>query len=238
MTNVVRLFITQFHFLIVAYALYGIYEGYTLHQAQLQDLLNQKDPINTQIGQQKKKLRDIEDFKKNLISSKKRVRELAVQIEEIQKRLPNTISDTELLGTIREDLDLLRIMDAKLNPQAEKEEGFYFSKEYKLQGEGTYLQILVFFERLLFKERLLNVKDLKMVKQKKMQKGEYQFVDFETTIEAYRYNPKYLDVSDLKETEEEKKEKEKKEKKENEVNEVEETKLDNKKKSQYEKNFS
>jgi hypothetical protein len=82
--------------------------------------------------------------------------------------------------------------------------GFYFAKDYKFTGTGTFLQFLILMEKLevmASNDRILNVKSLSLSVTDRLaendKKSRFQLLNFEAKIESFRYNPNY-DVREQK----------------------------------------
>lgn len=171
---------------------YGGWEAFTLYETFQTDLigLESQIPIITRKikkGQKEKKqirayLRDIEEAKSN-------IELVAKEVESLQKKLPDSIKDTENLGLIKQIAEGLNIKNIFLSPGIEENKGFYFTKRYEFTATGTYLQFLIFFEKVGASERLLNIKTIDIKKSQSRQRGRFQLVNAKVIVEAYRYNP-------------------------------------------------
>ena len=93
---------------------------------------------------------------------RKRIDEVNDQIVLVQRQLPESLVDTDILDTFSKQANILNIKDAKFSPASEKIEGFFVSKQYRMSAKGTHLQFLVFFERLKKLSRIYNVENLKI----------------------------------------------------------------------------
>lgn len=182
----------------VAWSIFGIYEQKT----EAIEMAKQSiPPVEQKIKRSKKKIQEIETFKKNLSQSKERVKEVVKQIEKVQKQLPADVNDTvvqELIGRIA---NRLRVKDPSPSPGSEVIQGFYFTKEYNFTGIGTYLQHLIFFENLGKAERILNVKRLSLEMDNNSIGSRFPIVKLSTTVESYRYNANYKEKSVVNEIE-------------------------------------
>jgi len=147
--------------------------------------------LRKRIKKKKKENLDATEYRKNLKTSIIRVQEIVKEIGEVQRKLPNTISDPEILDLFSREAKEVNLQNLNLNPIKEDNRGFYFAKQYEMKGTGTYLQLLIFFENIKDHVRLINVKSLKMLKSKEKRKGRFQLVEMEAVMEAFRYNPAY-----------------------------------------------
>ena len=187
--------VKNLHWFIIAYVAWGIFGIYEEKMAMLENVKNAIPPIQTKIAQGKKKISEIETFKKNLTQSKERVEEVVKQIEKAQKQLPSDVNDTEvqeLLGGIASGI---RMKDPSPTPGKENNLGFYFAKEYEFKGVGTFIQHLIFFENLEKADRILNVKNVAMKLDESSIKSRFPIVMLQTLVESFRYNTAYREKS-------------------------------------------
>lgn len=186
-----KFIISKLHYLIIFYIAFTVYEKMEAHNKQLEDILSQKDMFNSKIIASKKKIKQAKSFVKDLEASRNQVKEVARQIEVVQKQLPNEANDTEILGMLSRDSEALKMRDIVMTPKGEQLKDFYFVKEYSMTAIGTYLQGLIFFERLNNLDRLINVNAVKIETIESKKGGRYQLVKMDYDMEVYRYNPAY-----------------------------------------------
>lgn len=196
-----ELLIKNIHWLIIFYAGNNLFMLYEEKQEQLDSVLVQTPVIAAKIKKEEKKLVQIEEFKKNLNETKKRVKEVVSQIEKVQKQLPSDVNDAEvqtLLGSIG---DKLRVQNQKQSPGREVNNGFYFAKDYNYSARGTFIQSIIFFENLEKAERILNVKSFNIKAINERVRSRFQIVDFQVLVESFRYNKGYRERDGIKEIE-------------------------------------
>jgi Tfp pilus assembly protein PilO len=75
----------------------------------------------------------------------------------------------------------------------------FFVKKYEMRGYGTFLQFMVFFEKIAENERLLNINEIKLERRAGGQRGRFQVIDAQVIVEAYRYNPSHKEDRGFKE---------------------------------------
>ena len=183
--------IANLHVIIVLYALYGLYIAYDDHSVQMAAFEEQIPPMQSEIETVKKKLKEIDEFKKESEASKVRVEQVAKNIESVQRQLPAETNEGQILNFFNGEAKILNIRDVFISAGSENSSQLTIGKEFKVKAEGTYLQFAVFFERIGTADRIYNVKDLKLVTGKGVQKGRFPIISMESTIEAYRFNPSF-----------------------------------------------
>lgn len=182
---------------------YGAFEAWTIyqeHEEAMVQLESSIPQIQGQINRAKKEKKQIAGYRRDIEQAKKNIELVAQEVEKLQKKLPESIKDAENLNLIRNIATDINIKNIFLSPGIEENKGFYFTKRYQVQGTGTYLQFLIFFEKIGASERLLNVREVKFKRSEEKQRGRFQLTNGTITIEAYRYNPNHKEdrgISDI-----------------------------------------
>lgn len=196
-----EMLVKNIHWFIITYALLGLFTIFEEKTEEIENAKNSIPPIESKIIRSKKKIAEIKKFKKNLEQSKERVQEVVKQIEKVQKQLPSNVNDTEVQALISNIAQGLRVREPRATPGIEKNAGFYYEKEYKFEGTGTFLQFLIFFENLEKAERILNVKSVGMKLAEDSKTSRFPIVNIEATVESFRYNNAYKEKSLVNEIE-------------------------------------
>lgn len=174
--------------------IYFLYESWALYDkfAKEEESINTQIPtLEAQIKTNTKKKKELKKYFEDIEGTKKRIEKVAQEVEALQKKFPDKISDTENLGLLRDIAESINIKNVFLSPGDETLKGFYFSKAYNFKASGTFLQFLIFLEKVSKSERILNIRNIDLVKSNEKQKGRFQLINAEIVIEAYRYNPNY-----------------------------------------------
>ena len=87
----------------------------------------------------------------------------------------------------------------------EENKGFYFIKTYEVNASATYLQTLMFLEKIAEDVRLINILAINFEQLKIKQRSRHKLLNTTFRIMAYRYNKNFQE--ELKKKEEEKKKK-------------------------------
>lgn len=191
MKDLVNKLIANAHFLILLWGIYGVYTSWEAHTLQLEGLNAQIVQLDDEMAQNQKRLKEIQEFVKKADEYKVRVEEVAKNIEAVQKQLPADINDSQIIAFFQNEISGLNIKDASITPGRSDNSTYFISKEYKLQGRGTFLQFLIFFERIGTADRIYNIKNLKLTTGSEPQRGRFQMVTGEGVIQAFRYNPDF-----------------------------------------------
>jgi Tfp pilus assembly protein PilO len=191
MKELVNKLISSLHYFILLYGLYGAWVMYDEHAVQLQEIVDRNTGLDEDIERTQRKVKEIQEFSKKTDIYKLRVEEVAKSIETVQKQLPAETNDTQILSYFQSEINGLNIRDANFSPGKEDKSTYYISKEYSLKGKGTFLQFLIFLERLGKADRIYNIKELKLSNLNENQKGRFKIISGEGVIQAFRYNPDF-----------------------------------------------
>lgn len=168
--------------------MYTLYENFI----QEEELSSTQVPVlQAKLQKKQKEKRQLKDYYNDIEEAKQKIELVAAEVEKIQKKFPSEISDTENLMVIKNSAESLNIKNVFLTPSIEENKGFYFIKKYEFKGMGTYLQFLMFFDKISQSEKLLNVRNIKLAKSQTKQRGRFEVIECQAVLEAYRYNPDY-----------------------------------------------
>jgi len=181
--------VSQLWILIILWGGFGVYTKYEEHNVALESSRAEVPDLEAKISKKQKEKKDLQNYFSDIEEAKTKIEKVASEIERLQQQFPSEISDTDNLALISSIAESLNIKQIFLSPGIESNKGFYFSKLYKVKASGTYLQILIFLEKIAEAKRLLNVYDAQLVKIDKRQKGRFQLIDTELNLEVYKYNP-------------------------------------------------
>lgn len=189
MKDIINKIIQLLPLIYLSYIAYDEFLVYQEGDVELQKVVDQVKDINSKIKQTKERNRKALEFEQNLEVSRNKVKEVAAQIENVQKQLPNSTSDSEILETFSNEANMINMKNTTITPLKEEGRDFYFAKQYDVASEGTYLQFLVFFERIGMQDRLFNISSLMLSNSEGKHKGRFQHLKMKAVMEAFRYNP-------------------------------------------------
>lgn len=177
--------------LVIAFTCWMIWEDYNFHDQEIERIKTSLPVVEQRIKRKAQQRSQIKDFLKNIEEAKSRVRLVADEVALVQKKLPDTISDAKNLDALKNIADELSIKNPSFSQGNEEDRGFYMAKSYNFQAQGTYLQFLLFIEKVHNSDLLLNVKSLSFKKPSQPFRGRYQVLDANIVLEVYRYNQNY-----------------------------------------------
>ncbi|MCB9060384.1 MAG: type 4a pilus biogenesis protein PilO [Halobacteriovoraceae bacterium] len=191
MEGILDKIISKLHLVVLVLIVMNVlemFEGQKNRKEEIQKLIVSQEKIIQRLTKEKAK---ITDYNSDIENWKEKINDVAERVENLKKKLPSRTLDTENQAIIKGISEKLNIRKSSIRPTGEIPKGFYFIKNYSFSGEGTFLQFLIFFEKIALSERLLNVSTLNFVSPEGRQKGRFQIVKAEAVIEAYRYNPSH-----------------------------------------------
>lgn len=176
---------------IILYTAYTAYDMYEIHQTKLQESKDRVPVLQNQIKKAKQKKKDLKRYFQDIEEAKKNIELVAQEVEKVQRQLPSEISDAENLQLVKGIAEKLNIKNVFLQPKNEENKGFYYIKNYEMKATGTYLQFLIFFEKIAENKRLLNIRDVELKQLSSPQRGRFQLINTKIIIQAYRFNPNH-----------------------------------------------
>ncbi len=174
---------------ILIYSVYSVYDSYATKEERKNEIKQEISQLSSKIQKQRRQIKLIQEYQKDIEAKKNEIEEVAIQIENLQKRFPREVSDPENIKIIKELSDALKIRDLNITPEQDIVNGFYIVKRYKIVAEATYLQFLLLLERIAENERILNVNGIHLKRMETKRKQRYQPLEVEAVVETYKYNP-------------------------------------------------
>jgi len=176
---------------IILYTAYMAYDMYEIHQQKVKEAQDRVPVLQNQIKKAKQKKKDLKRYFQDIEEAKKNIELVAQEVEKVQRQLPSEISDAENLQLVKGIAEKLNIKNVFLQPKNEEDKGFYYIKNYEMKATGTFLQFLIFFEKIAENKRLLNIRDVELKEIGSPQRGRFQLINSRIIIQAYRFNPNH-----------------------------------------------
>lgn len=180
-----------------ALILYSVWVGYDLNEVKEKEIQKKKatlTKITRDIDKIKKNIKIAEKFKAEKDQVEKQFKEVEQEFEAVKNKLPerSSVLDTQnkqMFMNVAEKLNIKK--PAISDKEKPKDRGFYLVKNYNFKGVGTFLQFLIFLERIAESERLFNIGSLTLRTGNAPKRGRFQLVDGDVKIETYLYNPNF-----------------------------------------------
>ena len=136
------------HIFVFIYLAFGVYTKYREHDEKAIQMKGQIPSLTVKINRNKKEMKQLNKYLKDVEAAKDRIELVALEVEKIQKKLPDTVDDTKNLSLLKNLAEKLNIKSIYLTPTDEIDKGFYIAKRYNMKASGTYLQFLMLMEIL------------------------------------------------------------------------------------------
>lgn len=197
----IRKLVGNIYLVIILWVGYGVYDKYTSHDSEMAELEKQLTEAKDDIKKKELKVKQLENYFKDVEEAKERIEKVAQGIEKLQRQLPAENVETENVQMLKDVATKLNIKDTSFSPKDEVAIDFYLMKRYSFKATATYLQYLIFFEKIGALERVFNIEEMNMQKSTKKQKGRFQSIDIDVTLTSYRYNPNYKESRGIEDIE-------------------------------------
>jgi Tfp pilus assembly protein PilO len=191
MKDLMNRLLANIHIIILLYCSYVLYTQYEEHTVAVEAVTSQFPAVDAEIASTKKRIKEIDEFRKKAEEYRARVEEVAKNIEAVQRQLPADTNDNQIVTLFRDEMTNLNIKSPGINPGNEEVSTYFISKNYNLKANGTFLQFLIFVERLGNADRIFNIKSMKLSNSNPNQKGRFQVITGEYVIQAFRFNPAF-----------------------------------------------
>lgn len=177
---------------------YSFYSTFLEHQEELENLKGQVQSLRSTKKKKEKEKKSIERFKKDIVAYKERIEEAAKKNERLQRQLPGASSGFNIFTVVKEISEKINLKDHNLKTTGEINKGFYIEKNYQFRGQGTYLQLLIFFESLARQDQIFNIQkvDYKLADLK--QRGRFRILQVTIDFTSYVHNPNHKEERDVK----------------------------------------
>ena len=194
---------TYIPFSLIIFSFWIGWQDYASHTEEIERMKSSVPVLENKITRKEKEKSQIEGFLKNIEEAKERVKLVAKEVELIQKKLPDNISDARNLEALKNISEDLALKNTIFTQGEESNRGFYIAKTYLFSAKGTYLQFLLFVERVHNSDLLLNVSKLSLSQPRDAGRGRYQVLDGKITLEVYKYNQDFKVDTGIEKIEEE-----------------------------------
>lgn len=176
------------HWFIILYAIWIGYGAYEATGEKEEMLRGQVAAQERQYRKAKRDRKQLKGYFKDVDTAKQRINQVALEVKNVQKKLPDKIDDVANLETFDRIVKKLNIINPTARPVVEDNKGFYFEKKYGVAGKGTFLQFVVALEKINLLEGLFNIRRVALKTDLSSKRGRFQILNGEFDIIAYRYN--------------------------------------------------
>lgn len=180
----------------VIFLIYGTYQLFGIqdeHQVAMEMLTQQIPALEAQIAKIKQRVENVKDNEAKLKESEQATEDYKRQIAEMKIKMPPTSEQALVSQELTNNANELNLKDVNLSLAPKQDKGMYFINGIKLNGNGTFLQFLIFFEHVLNSKRFFNIDELTITEHKTETKGRFIFVNVDASIQTFEYNENYVE---------------------------------------------
>lgn len=142
---------------------YGAYSYLTWDDTEITQKMNQMLTSKSIIKSLQAKVDEVEKFEAELDDRKKAYLGLVKRLQQTQSRLPTKLHMPTILGEILAESKNVGLELNAIDPDAqEQDHQIYNSQGITLQARGTYIQFIIFFDRISRNERVFGVSSIVM----------------------------------------------------------------------------
>ena len=110
----------------------------------------------------KVKIKDAEEFYKNLDLIKAEIRQLSSQLENSKNSLTGELDVGDFISIVTHEAKKLGLVVKSIAPEPVTQKEFYLEVPFRISLSGAYVQMLVFFDRISTLTQIVRVSDVDM----------------------------------------------------------------------------
>lgn len=173
-------------FLVLAYHGYLYWEFISAPESELVSTQTRSQQLEASNQALDKKIKDAEEFYKNLDKKREEIRALAVELDDMKATLSEEIDIADFIRMVVTEAKKVGLSVKSIKPTVMNQRDFYDEQVFELSFRGVYVQLFVFLERLAKANRIVRMDDFKL---KRAGPSTAPYVELEGTVflKAYRY---------------------------------------------------
>lgn len=196
----------RFPFIMVflAYAAYLGYQYYLFNYDPSGSIATQKIRIGQmqeELVRQKKKLEEGQAFVEKLEMKKAEIQQMAKKLEDFKVTLNDSLDMPALLKLLVTEAKKVGMKVDKIEPGRKESKDYYMEQEFRLDVRATYLQVIIYAQRLSQLDRILRIGSYS-IKSKASSSARNLPLDVRLSVRAYQYQmskeDKMMGATDVK----------------------------------------
>ena len=180
--------LSNVHLAIFLYYGYSIYEQYNEHNEILEGFKGAEEGIQRQIQKSNEDKKIVDAALGDIHKIKEEVERMNREIDQLQEKLPSDVSPDKDMAIFRRIAEELNMAKIDISPNKEENKGPYYINRYQFKSTATFLQSLIFFEKIRDSQRIFNVKSVRIEVPEGGGRGRFQLVQTHATLESFRQN--------------------------------------------------
>lgn len=183
--------LSKAHWAILIYFGFMIHENYVEHEEMMEGLNSSKDGIQGQLRRLKENKKLLDTAVSDVDKIKRDIEHMNEEIKKLQERLPPGASPRETVVMFKGIAENINMKEVDIRPEGNDDREGYSVNRYEFNSVATFLQTLIFFEKIQDTQRIFNVDSviIEMAEQQE-KRGRFQFVKTYAMLESFYQNTK------------------------------------------------
>lgn len=136
---------------------------FTLDRSELESKEQSQVSIQQELNTLERKVNEAREFERQFDDKKKKYTQLVKELQQLQSALPKQFYLPDLLTDLFKEAKQLEIEITTIQPDSKEEEKeLYNSLGFSIEARGTFIQMLIFLDRMAHMKRLLNVENFSL----------------------------------------------------------------------------
>jgi len=179
--------INNVHIFIIIYALWLTFEAFNSNNDKLTVQQTSYEAMLTRYNIKKRKLSSVTKYKKKLKKSKNEFAKIKENLSIVQEKLPEIFDESKERNYLKSISKKAYIKNMSFSKGVTENKGYYSIINININlRDITYLQFLVFLENLWKSQKLYNFNKLDVTNNENNERGRYQLISSNITIQTYR----------------------------------------------------
>jgi Tfp pilus assembly protein PilO len=210
--------IENIHILLILWIAYSVFLKNEVIDTNLIKQKSKQASLQSKIKKKEKQVKQVKNYYADIERAKENIQSVTKDVEKLQRKLPLKVSDAENMDILIKVAKNLNIKNIYVTPKNEKQSEFYFVKDYELKATGTYLQFVIFLEKIAKNERLFNIQVIALESENEAIRGQFKVINAKIIVQSFRYNPDFKVKSNIDKIDKTNKKKSRKNNKKNSKN--------------------
>jgi Tfp pilus assembly protein PilO len=189
--------IENIHILLILWIAYSVFLKNEVIDTNLIKQKSKQASLQSKIKKKEKQVKQVKNYYADIERAKENIQSVTKDVEKLQRKLPLKVSDAENMDILIKVAKNLNIKNIYVTPKNEKQSEFYFVKDYELKATGTYLQFVIFLEKIAKNERLFNIQVIALESENEAIRGQFKVINAKIIVQSFRYNPDFKVKSNI-----------------------------------------
>jgi Tfp pilus assembly protein PilO len=166
---------------------YGVYEFHFGSDGQGESNRGRLTAMQNEVTGLKKKLEEGKKFVESLEIKKQEIRKQVKQLEEYQVSFSENLDVPALIKMMIQESKRVGVRIDRMEPGIKKPQKYYLEQEFRVDLNGTFVQVVNFFKRVSQLQRILRVEAFTMRPQSDAGSTYGNLLEVKLSLRAYQY---------------------------------------------------